>query len=126
MTAARRRAAVVAVALAAFALPPAAAQAAETFFVRAGGTGDCTTEANACATVEEALVAHRVTPEPGDMIDIGPGLFVGNVAADLLEDDRLRIRGTRHGPQTILRGVGAGAYDFGSGGPARRLRQLAR
>ena len=36
------------------------------------------------------------------MIDIGPGVFVGNVAADLPEDDRLLIRGTRHGPRTIL------------------------
>ena len=91
----------------------AAAAGPETFYVRAGGAGAACTEASPCATVQEAIEAHRVAASPGDVIDVGPGVFEGNVGADQLEDDGLTIRGTLNGGtrQTTLRGTDFGFDD---------------
>ena len=92
----------------------AAPAAADTFYVRTTGSGAACTQANPCETVEAALAAHRVAPQPGDVIDVGPGTFVENVEADQPEDEGLTIRGTLDGGarQTTLRGQGAGVFGY--------------
>jgi hypothetical protein len=63
-----------------------------------------------CATVQYAIDQHRVSPTPTDVIDIGPGTFVGNAEAADAADDGLTIRGALAGGirQTTLRGDGTG------------------
>ena len=89
---------------------------ATTYFVSETGndTNPCT-QAQPCATVQNAIDEHRNDPQPDDVIDVGPGLFVGNFAADDPDDDGLTIRGTLDGEarQTTLRGVADGADDNG-------------
>jgi hypothetical protein len=102
-----------AVALALLAL--AGSASAATYFVTETGTdvGDCI--ASPCETVEYAIEQHRLAPEPDDVIDVGPGTFDANFAADDPDDDGLTIRGTLDGETraTTLRGVGDGADDSG-------------
>lgn len=87
-----------------------ASASAATYFVTQGGTGSDCTLADPCGSVSDALAAHRATPQPSDVIDVGPGTFAGNVEADDAADDGLTIRGTVSGGtlQTTLRGEGAG------------------
>ena len=104
-----RRSLALAALLAACLALPAAAHAA-TYRVETGGAdaGNCT--ATPCETVGYAIDQHRISPDPSDVIEVGPGTFVGNVEADDPADDGLTIRGTLSGGtrQTTLRGEGAG------------------
>ena len=101
---------ILAVAACLCAVAPAGATAA-TYLVAEDGTdtGDCTVDP--CATVQYAIDQHRVAPTPVDVIEIGPGDFVGNVAADDPLDEGLVIRGTLVGGQlaTTLHGEDDGA-----------------
>ncbi len=101
---------ILAVAACLCAVAPAGATAA-TYLVAEDGTdtGDCTVDP--CATVQYAIDQHRVAPTPEDVIQIGPGDFVGNVAADDPLDEGLVIRGTLAGRElsTTLHGEGDGA-----------------
>jgi hypothetical protein len=111
---------------------PATASAATYFVTETGNdANDCSSVAQACATVQRAIEEHRVSPQPDDVIDVGPGTFVGNFAADDPDDDGLRIQGTLSGGtrQTTLRGTGDGFGDSGTafwvggcGGPKVKLR----
>jgi hypothetical protein len=87
-----------------------ASAAAATYFVTQTGTGSDCTLADPCGSVTDALAAHRAAPQPDDVIDVGPGTFVGNIEADQAEDDGLTIRGTMSGgsQQTTLQGEGPG------------------
>ncbi len=108
-------AAAVAVAVCMTGAVPAGAAAA-TFLVAEDGadTGDCTVDA--CATVQYAIDQHRLAPAPDDVIQIGPGEFVGNVEAEDPLDDGLTISGTLTGrePATTLHGEDDGAVVGGS------------
>jgi hypothetical protein len=110
------RLAFLAVATLSFLLVAAASARAETYFVTAIGTdaGDCTVAP--CATVQYAIEQHRLAPQPDDVIDVGPGTFVGNIEADDALDDQLTIRGTLNGGtrETTLRGTGTGAPGIGA------------
>jgi N-acetylneuraminic acid mutarotase len=66
----------------------------DTYYVRTVGTGTACTLAHPCATVENALTAHRAGAVPGDVIDVGPGTFAENVDAGDPADRGLTIRGT--------------------------------
>jgi hypothetical protein len=98
------------VSLAAFLLGGSASASAATYYVTASGTGTDCTLADPCGSVGEALTAHRVTPQPDDVIDVGAGTFTENIEADHPDDDGLTIRGAVSGGslQTTLRGTGAG------------------
>ncbi len=87
---------------------------ATTFHVVAGGSGADCTQAAPCATVEDALTAHRVAPAADDVIDVGPGIFEG-FAADDTADGGLTIQGTLSGSthQTTLRALGDGIFHEG-------------
>lgn len=87
-----------------------ASASAATYYVTQSGTGTDCTLADPCSSVGDALTAHRVAPQPDDVIDVGPGAFVENIEADQLADDGLEIRGAVSGGalQTTLRGTGAG------------------
>jgi hypothetical protein len=79
------------------------------------GTGSNCTLADPCGSVADALTAHRAAPQPDDVIDVGPGTFVGNVEADQVEDDGLTIRGTVSGGTTATCPLGTrdkGAYEY--------------
>ena len=65
-----------------------------TYYVRQGGTGSACTQATPCGTIADALVSHRLSPTPNDVIDVGTGTFVGDVEASDPADDGLTIRGT--------------------------------
>jgi len=105
------------VAITAAVLATSASAWAATYFVTASGTdvGDCTV--TPCATVQYAIDQHRLSPTPTDVIDIGPGTFVGNAEATDPADDGLRIRGALAGgiSQTTLRGTGTGTTVGGFG-----------
>jgi hypothetical protein len=90
---------------------------AETFYVRIGGTGTDCTEAAPCATIAEALDAHRATSGPGDVIDVGQGVFPENVEANDELDGGLTIRGAVDGSGSLLTditGAGGGANCAGA------------
>jgi hypothetical protein len=86
--------------------------AAGTYYVTTSGDdGHPCTQALPCLTIGRALAAHRVAPDPGDIIDVGPGTFVENVVATNAADNGLTIRGTLGGGtrQTTIRGSGFGS-----------------
>ena len=119
----RRRSILIVTALLACAALPATAQGATYHVTTTGDDANPCTAALPCLTVQRAIDEHRVAPDPSDVIDVGPGLFVGNfgaddnLGADVGVDDGLTIRGTLSGEtrDTTLRGEGAGfSGGFGS------------
>jgi FG-GAP-like repeat len=64
------------------------------YYVRQSGTGSACTQTNPCASIATALATHRLAPTTDDVIDVGPGTFVGNVDASSTADAGLTIRGT--------------------------------
>jgi hypothetical protein len=88
----------------------AAAASAATYFVEQGGSGAAPcAEADPCGSISDALDAHRVSPEPDDVIDVGQGLFPENVDATDPADDGLEIRGSLDpggNPATVVSGEG--------------------
>jgi hypothetical protein len=126
---AARLVALVAIAALGIVAWPSSASAA-VFEVQIGGDD---TTCNPCATVQGAIEFARNVGSPPNIIQVGPGTFEGNFAADQPEDDGLIIRGTMGGGtrQTTLRGTDLGFDDSltafwvgGCGGPKVRLRDV--
>ena len=126
-TIAARMAALAALAFVAFVAFAASASASVYFVTEAGDDANDCSSVQPCRTVQRAIDVHRLhSPAPGsrDIIEVGPGTFVGNFAADEPEDDGLLIRGTMAGQTraTTLRGDGSGFPGGGSFfGPAAFL-----
>jgi hypothetical protein len=127
--AAARLAALVAIVALGLVAWPSSASAA-VFEVEVGGDD---TTCNPCLTVQGAIEFARNVSSPPNIIQVGPGTFEGNFAADQPEDDGLIIQGTLSGGtrQTTLRGTDMGFDDLGTafwvggcGGPKVKLRDV--
>ena len=89
----------------------AAAAGAATYFVQQGGTGSAPcAQADPCGSIQEGVDAHRLSPQPDDVVAVGPGDYLENVDATDPADEGLTIRGSLGGggnPDTEIHGTGA-------------------
>jgi hypothetical protein len=88
---------VILAAAVALVLATAAASAeAATYYVTSTGSGTACTQAAPCTTITAAITAHRLAPTLTDVIDVGPGTFLG-FKANNVADNGLTVRGTLSG-----------------------------
>jgi hypothetical protein len=89
------------------------ASAATYFVVETGGSdaNDCTNAATPCETIDGAILQHRLSPAPDDVISVGPGDYAQNVDATDPADEGLAVRGALSGgaPATTISGNASGS-----------------
>ncbi len=96
---------------------PAWAQSSVTLYVASGGSGDCTSLANACGSLQTALATATGVAYSGDdvTIDVGVGTFDENDIVDAAGLNSLTIDGAGRS-STILDGTESGNVLVISGG----------
>ncbi|MGA3147679.1 MAG: choice-of-anchor Q domain-containing protein, partial [Acidimicrobiales bacterium] len=96
---------------------PAWAQPAVTLYVALGGSGDCTSQVNACGSIEAAISTATGGSYPGDdvTIDVGAGTYTEDDSFDPSSLDSLTIAGAG-ASSTFWSGTGSGTVvDINSG-----------
>jgi hypothetical protein len=97
--------------------PPASAATAVSLYVAVGDTGDCTTQANACGSINFAIGTARDAAYAGDdvTINVAPGTYYGSATVDASSLGLLTIAGAGASSTTVNGNGGASVFDVEAG-----------
>jgi hypothetical protein len=96
---------------------PAWAQSSVTLYVASGGTGDCSSQANACGSIQTAITTATGGSYSGDdvTIDVGAGTYTETETANTSSLDSLTIVGAGASATTINGGAAASVFTINGG-----------
>jgi hypothetical protein len=94
---------------------PAGAATPVTLYVSTSGTGDCTSSANACASIQTAITAAELLVSSDVTIEVAAGTYVENDTIDVPGGDTLTIQGSSAGAPKVNGAVPASIFTITAG-----------